>query len=146
MQLNFYFVCSWFSPWQKSCLIPPSWWNVAPTGFAEAAQAPWKTEGWPVLEEPFREKIHTRFNTVTVPKIIPYIPSHTKNLVSHVSREQVKSSSAFFQSFPTVFVSWLSLGGTSSYHVLWFAYMYSPKTVNEAVHVCTTCTCTCNWI
>ena len=98
MQLNFYFVCSWFPPWQKSCLIPASfsWWNVAPTGFAEAAQAPWETEGWPVLEEPFKEKIHTRFNTVTgldtfkfwehssfrrvtlqtySPKILPPIPS-----------------------------------------------------------------------
>ena len=44
-----------------------------------------------MLEEPFKLKVHTRFNTVTVPKILPYIPSRTKNSVYHVSREQVNT-------------------------------------------------------
>ena len=85
LELNFYFVCSWFPPWQESSLIPPSpssRWHVAPTESSGAAQAPRESdrllstaEGWPVLEEPFKEKIHARLN---------------KNLVSSVSREQVK--------------------------------------------------------
>lgn len=159
----FSFVWSWFLPWQKSCLTPSSSssWNIGPTGSSGAAQAPWESdrllstaEGCPVLEEPFKQKTHARFNTAafkvitnkkhTVSKILASTPGHNKHLVSFMSREHVKSDLNLqlwftfeFSQSPPMFVSagetWVAF--TNFFIITLYMHSHSDCTCMYCMHI-----------